>query len=450
MGTYGLDSFDGQVYVRGQGGDDRYTVNLGGQAWFVDIDDEDGNDSLTVNGTAAADTIIKTEDADFGLGLGAGSVSWQPSGSSGGYQGLVRFSTVEHVTINGGGGNDTIIDPGQNTTILGGAGDDTILITATTGTGILVDGGDGSDSCIVYAGSLEGPVVVTDTGTTGTDSLTVQGTAGADTITETSSDLIVDGGTITVSTGLESLGVDGGGGTDTFAVQGTLPVPVHVQAVSDMVVYGTADNDTMVFTPGDTTGQVVATVNGVEVARYSPTGRLIVHGGAGDDDIQVAGSINVPTWLYGDDGNDRLKGGNGNNVLSGGAGDDLLAGGSGRDLLVGGTGADRLIGNGGDDILISGTTSYDANEAALAAVMAEWTSDHDVAKRVANLTDTGTSLLDRLNADYFLLDSGSGQTVFNDDSADALTGSAGSDWSFAGTADKITDLSAKDQAFIFG
>jgi len=49
-----------------------------------------------------------------------------------------------------------------------------------------------------------------------------------------------------------------------------------------------------------------------------------------------------------------------------------------------------------------------------------------------------------------LLDSGNGQTIFNDASSDTLTDSAGSDWFFAGTADKITDLSALDQAFLFG
>lgn len=63
---------------------------------------------------------------------------------------------------------------------------------------------------------------------------------------------------------------------------------------------------------------------------------------------------------------------------------------------------------------------------------------------------TGTGLLSRLNGDYFLLDSGSGRTVFNDASSDTLTGSTGSDWFFAGTADKITDLSNLDEALIFG
>ena len=57
----------------------------------------------------------------------------------------------------------------------------------------------------------------------------------------------------------------------------------------------------------------------------------------------------------------------------------------------------------------------------------------------------------RLNGAYFLLDQGSGQTVFNTDgSKDTETGGLGSDWFFAGTADKITDLSGLDQAFIFG
>ena len=56
----------------------------------------------------------------------------------------------------------------------------------------------------------------------------------------------------------------------------------------------------------------------------------------------------------------------------------------------------------------------------------------------------------RRNGNYLLLDSGSGQKLFNDSSCDMLTGSAGSDWFFAGTADKITDLNALDQAFILG
>src|SRR5205807_8634418 len=90
-----------------------------------------------------------------------------------------------------------------------------------------------------------------------------------------------------------------------------------------------------------------------------PSGRIIVTGGNGDDNIQIAGAIANPVWLYGDAGNDRLNAGNGGSLLIGGDGDDQLLGGNGRDLMIGGEGADRLVGNSGDDILIAGLTTQD-------------------------------------------------------------------------------------------
>jgi hypothetical protein len=47
---------------------------------------------------------------------------------------------------------------------------------------------------------------------------------------------------------------------------------------------------------------------------------------------------------------------------------------------------DRL--DAGDDLLIAGPTAFDADLAALAAVMAEWTSARNYADRVANLRGT--------------------------------------------------------------
>src|SRR5207244_10343257 len=137
---------------------------------------------------------------------------------------------------------------------------------------------------------------------------------------------------------------------------------------------------------------------------FAPTGKVLAFGEAGDDDIQVAGGISLPAWLYGGDGNDRLKGGAGNNVLEGGNGDDTLIGGRGRNLLIGGLGADRIIGNAGDDLLISGTTAFDSDQLALAAVLAEWSSQREYATRIANLIGTGSgpSFANRLNSNYFL------------------------------------------------
>src|SRR5205814_734150 len=75
----------------------------------------------------------------------------------------------------------------------------------------------------------------------------------------------------------------------------------------------------------------------------TPVDRIVVYGLAGNDDISLSSAIKVNSWLFGGDGNDRLKGGSGSNVLMGGNGDDVLIAGSSRDILIGGAGADRLI-----------------------------------------------------------------------------------------------------------
>ena len=118
-----------------------------------------------------------------------------------------------------------------------------------------------------------------------------------------------------------------------------------------LVVNGTAFDDNIHISP--TSGGINVSVNGVSQGPFNPTGRIIVFGNAGNDDIQLAGSIPNEAWLYGDAGNDRLNLGNGGGIAFGGDGNDHLLGGNSRDILVGGDGMDRLIGNSGDDILLA-------------------------------------------------------------------------------------------------
>lgn len=171
--------------------------------------------------------------------------------------------------------------------------------------------------------------------------------------------------------------------------------------------------------------------------------RLLAFGQAGDDDLQVAGSIALPAWLFGGDGNDRLKGGAGHDILPGGLGDDLLVGGSGRDFLAGEEGADRLVGNADEDIIIGGRLRFAEVDAALCAIMAEWTSSRNYTSRIGRISDSGASGL----GDFALVE---GLTVVDDNAADVMTGSAGQDWFFAhlgaGVLDKITDLATNEFA----
>src|SRR5262249_25819993 len=142
-----------------------------------------GTDTLTINGTSQADTLQK----------GAGFVRWQLAPAAA-YQEVVFSGMEGQVVLNAGAGNETIHDPdSENFLILGGDGDDTVVIQDTTGA-VTADGGNGSDTYLVYGSGLQGPVTISDSGTTGTNSVTVYGTAGADTITQSGNQITVNGG----------------------------------------------------------------------------------------------------------------------------------------------------------------------------------------------------------------------------------------------------------------
>lgn len=219
-----------------------------------------------------------------------------------------------------------------------------------------------------------------------------------------------------------------------------------------LVVGGTSEGDHIVVTPGNAGGHYQVKINGDSQGEFAAPpgfelGSILVYAGAGDDNVQIAGSIALDAWLYGDAGDDRLKGGAGDDVIVGSSGEDLLVGGSGRDLLIGGTGADRIVGDPDDDILIGGATSFDAQQAALCAIMDEWTSQRTYAERTSNLTGATTG---GANGQYYLNAGATNTTVFDDAAADVMTGSSGQDWFFAnldtGIKDKITDLSATEFA----
>jgi len=212
---------------------------------------------------------------------------------------------------------------------------------------------------------------------------------------------------------------------------------------TQLAVGGTTGNDVIAISSVDSAGNIEVIINAVSQGVFAPSGRILAFGQAGDDDIEVSGGVANAAWLYGDDGNDRLKGGNGPSVLLGGLGEDWLIGGGGRDLLIGGLGADRVVGNSDQDILIGGTTAFDANDHALCAILDEWNSERDYATRIANIQGTGAG--PRLNENFFLKTTGVDATVFDDGAADRLTGSAGIDWFFAGLGDIITSQSEDEE-----
>lgn len=164
----------------------------------------------------------------------------------------------------------------------------------------------------------------------------------------------------------------------------------------------------------------------------SSVNKIVMYLRGGNDCAVVSQNLTIATTMFGGAGNDTLTGGNGNDTLVGEDGCDLLIGRHGYDLLIGGDGIDLLVGDSGSDILIAGTTAFDNNLAALDSIMAEWTSNHSYAQRVANLTQMGMNPgFNGLNGAIFLIAEGEDATVFDDGVADFLSGGGDRDLFFA-------------------
>jgi Ca2+-binding RTX toxin-like protein len=216
-----------------------------------------------------------------------------------------------------------------------------------------------------------------------------------------------------------------------------------------LVVNGTSKSDN-INVDVDDEGNIVVTLKGQEIGSFETTGVSLIqiNGNGKNDHITVSSDVTVDVEINGGAGNDHITGGGGDDVISGGAGndhinggagDDLirgdagndklageddndilvgnggndhLTGGDGRDMLIGGAGNDKLNGDADDDILIGGTTSFDADDEALIALLAEWTAAGSFADRVTNLTEGTGDILDQ------------GTTVFNS-GKDKLNGGDG-------------------------
>lgn len=265
---------------------------------------------------------------------------------------------------------------------------------------------------------------------------------------------------------LHALTVDAGAGPDTIRLAGFLP------ASPAITVLGGADADVLVGPDfGSTwyvTGMDAGSLPGVTFQAVES-----LRGGALSDSFIFSDSAGVSGSIDGGGGINTLNysayttpvvvalseqratgvkgqaagsvrnirnviGGSANDLLVGDEHANTLDGGTGRDLLIGRAGADDLQGGSDDDILIPGTTAYDADLKALAAILAEWASARDYATRVANLRGEGTG--PRLNGSYVLRSDGPNRTVFDDGAADVLTGGAGRDWFFVNRSGAVLDF----------
>ncbi len=264
----------------------------------------------------------------------------------------------------------------------------------------------------------------------------------------------VDGQTKNYPIGtIKSLVMTMGGGDDT--VFDGLPVDLTLDAgagndlvsygpgadkVYHAVVHGGSGNDRLNVTGGENTVYGDA---GDDVIRADDTRTFdVLRGGDGNDSITVEQGGN--NALFGDNGNDTLNGGTGNDFLSGLAGNDSLSGGAGNDTLDGGTGADIFRGGGGSD-----TADYSHRTENLNITLDNVANDgaageHDnVMSDVENIL--GGSGNDKLTGNPFanlLVGNSGNDTLYGGAGNDTLVGGGGRDLLFGQDGDDT--LLAKD------
>ena len=388
----------------------RATVDVEVAALFDDPN-QPGEKALFVGGTPAYDKLYLSQAANGSVRVympGKYNSTFTPSGAGRVYvyagegNDYVKCysSLTRNAVIDGGSGNDRLYGGSGNDTLRGGSGNDRLY----GGKGDdLLDGGTGNDS--LY-GSYGDDVLL---GGSGNDRLygsrdndSLDGGDGADRLYGSSGNDSLSGGEgkdyLSASSGNDHL--DGGSHDDRL--------------------YGGSGNDTLFGGSGND-----------YLSAGSGNDRL--HGGDGDDRLYGNSGNDL---LSAAAGNDYLSGSSGNDVLLGGLANDSILGGSGRDLLIGGLGSDYLSGYYSDDVLIGGTTSHDANDQALLALLAEWTRKTPIDDRIGNLQNGGG-----LNGTATLK---LGMTVFDDDARDTLYGGSSSDW-FLSFDDFVKDKRSRDR-----
>jgi trimeric autotransporter adhesin len=348
-----LTGMSGNDRLEGSSGHDRLDGGLGNDAMIGGA----GNDTYVVN--SARDSVV--ENASAGTDRVLSSVSHvlranveilalvggaAIGGTGNDLDNVVSGNSASNV-LRGLGGNDLLDGRGGSDTMIGGAGND-IYVVDSAGDGVVEAAGGGADT-------VRSSVSFSLTPTADIETLTLLGVGN---LNGTGNDImnIIDG-----NAGDNTL--DGRGGNDQLFGNGG----------SD-VLQGGAGDDTLDGGPGDDTMTGGA---GDDVYRVdSASDQVVELAGGGSDFIESVVTFDLRTTPEveslvlkgtadidgtGHDGGSQVFGNSGDNVLRGGTGIDDLGGEDGNDVLIGGTGRDNLDGGAGLDAyrFVSASDSLD-------------------------------------------------------------------------------------------
>ncbi len=326
------------VSVTGAGSS--YTV-AGLQAVVAVNGSEGSNDSLVLNTLGGSDTVNAST-------LPAGVVRLTVDGGDGND---TIFGSAGDDTLIGGDGNDVINGGRGNDVAFMGAGDDTFVWNPGDGSDT-VEGQGGNDTLRFNGSNANENIDLSANGSrlrltrdvgnvtmdvNGVEQVNVAALGGADTLTV--NDL---SGTDVTGVNLDLAGTAGSSGGDGQA--------------DTVIVNGTAAADTLTVSGSGTTVGVAGLSATVHVTNAEAANDSLRVNGLGGDDTINASKLHadvIALTLDGGDGDDVITGSKGNDIVIGGRGNDTAFLGAGDDTFVWnpGDGSDTVEGQGGADTL---------------------------------------------------------------------------------------------------
>lgn len=142
-------------------------------------------------------------------------------------------------------------------------------------------------------------------------------------------------------TGLNSI-LTSGGNDSMLNIEAAANNAAGTLTATSLYIESAAGNDTITAEGAQLTGDT------------GNDASLTVFAGTGNDSVDGFNGSNADDFLFGEAGNDTIRGLEGDDSLGGGTGADSLLGGGGADTIGGGTGADTILGEGGADVIDGG------------------------------------------------------------------------------------------------
>ena len=458
------------------------------QVTAINVNGNDGNDTITVNSLLAGTALT----ADGGNGNDTIKVAATVTNAVtllGGVGNDLLVGGAGDDILNGGVGNDWLNGGDGSDALTGGTGNDvyafdnastnqidTVVELAGEGTDLLnfstlTTGVTADLTSITALATMSHRIIVGGTSDQAANLENITGGSANDTLIGNASNNVLtgNGGNDTLSGLGGSDQLDGGNGNDTLL--GGVGSDVLTGGIgndwlnggdgSNILIGGQGDDvyafdnatvnqlDTVVEQAGEgadtlnfssMTDNVTANLTS-DTSLATMNRRIVQTGGVGQaaNFENVYGGSGTDT-LIGNAANNLLMGNGGTDVLSGGAGNDELHGGDGRNILIGGTGADYLLGGSDQDLLLSDAYNNQTNPLALQSLLVEWAQATPYQTRIDHIMGTTPG---GLNGSYVL----NSTTVSKDTSADYLTGGSGQDWFLANSLQDVLTDKAVDEVF---